>query len=61
MKEAMMEEIIECLRWYVENDDTNLGQEGNEFWEDGYNRAAEVLNKIDGKDTYMIFVREEEE
>lgn len=37
--------LIRCLDWYVANDDVNT-QEGNEFWLDGYNEAANLLNVI---------------
>lgn len=40
------EKLVECLKWYVENDDTNIGQEGNEFWEDGLNKANALLEEI---------------
>lgn len=42
----MYKEIISCLEWYVENDDTNIGQEGNEFWEQGLYRALKALKEV---------------
>lgn len=36
-------ELLEALRWYVDNDDTNIGQEGNEFWELGLDRARTAI------------------
>lgn len=48
-RDAAMEkvvEITECLRWYVENDDTNEGgkwEESNGFWLRGKRRAMRAL------------------
>ena len=39
--------LAEALRWYVENDDTNEGQEGNEYWLAGRDRAIAVLRDHD--------------
>lgn len=36
-------ELLEALQWYVENDDTNIGQQGNEFWELGLDRARAAI------------------
>ena len=41
------ERLAEALRWYVENDDTNEGQEGNEYWLAGRDRAIAVLRDHD--------------
>ena len=45
--EARAERLAEALRWYVENDDTNDGQEGNEFWLAGRDRARALLHDHD--------------
>ena len=45
--EARAERLAEALRWYVENDDTNEGQEGNEYWLAGRDRAIAVLRDHD--------------
>lgn len=37
------EALAEALQWYVDNDDTNDGQEGNEFWLAGRDRARALL------------------
>jgi len=40
------DELKECLRWYVENDETNEGgkwDEINEFWIAGKRRAQRIL------------------
>lgn len=37
------EQMHECLKWYVANDDTNIGQPGNEPWEAGLREAQAVL------------------
>lgn len=39
-------ELTECLRWYVENDDTNEGskwEESNAQWLEGKRRAMRAL------------------
>lgn len=42
--EARAEQLAEALQWYVDTDDTNDGQEGNEFWIAGRDRARAALN-----------------
>jgi hypothetical protein len=40
------DELKECLRWYVENDDTNEGgkwEESNAHWLEGKRRAMRAL------------------
>ena len=37
---------LEALEWFVENDDTNIGQDGNEFWEDGLNNGIATIAEI---------------
>ena len=41
-----MDEIINALKWYIENDDTNIGQAGNGFWEAGKLKAIKALIAI---------------
>ena len=43
--EARAERLAEALQWYVDNDDTNDGQEGNEFWLAGRDRARALLRE----------------
>jgi hypothetical protein len=38
-----IEELESCLRWYVEEDDTNMTQPSNEFWIEGKHRAMRAL------------------
>ena len=42
---AAAPELLEALQWYVQNDDTNVGQEGNEFYEAGLSRAEAAIAK----------------
>ena len=42
-----MEEIISVLKWYISTDETNIGQAGNGFWEDGKLRAIRALIAFD--------------
>ena len=46
---AAAPELLEALKWYVENDDTNEGQEGNDFWLAGRDRARVAIAKATGK------------
>lgn len=41
-----LEEARKALEWYVENDDTNIGQEGNGYWEAGLERGKQALSTI---------------
>jgi hypothetical protein len=41
-------DLLAALRWYVENDDTNIGMEGNEFWEEGLECGKAALAKATG-------------
>lgn len=45
--QEFLRKLGEALRWYVENDDTNLGQEGNEFWELGYYKGKALVEAYD--------------
>ena len=45
-RDKELKEIKECLRWYVENDDTNEGgkwEESNAGWLEGKRRAMRAL------------------
>jgi hypothetical protein len=42
-----MHKLGEALRWYVVNDDTNLGQDSNEFWELGYYKGKALIEAYD--------------
>jgi hypothetical protein len=42
-------ELLAALTWYVENDDCSIGQDGNEFWEDGLNKAKAAIEKATGE------------
>lgn len=44
--ESDVEALVEALEWYIENDDVCIGQEGNEFYEDGYYRAKTAIAKF---------------
>jgi hypothetical protein len=35
--------MLEALKWFVEHDDTNIGQPGNEFFEAGLNRGIAAI------------------
>lgn len=42
IKPETVKELVDCLEWYVENDDTN-NYPNNEFWIDGLERARKAL------------------
>jgi len=44
IKKEVIAEIVNCLEWYVENDDTN-NFPSNEFWLDGLERARRALQE----------------
>lgn len=35
--------VVQMLAWYVREDETNLGQEGNEYWAAGHYMAKAVV------------------
>lgn len=41
--EARIEALEEILRWYVEEDEINEWQEGNEYWVEGKHKAMRLL------------------
>jgi hypothetical protein len=45
---AAAPDLLEALRWYVEHDEVNFGQEGNEPYEAGYRRAEAAIAKATG-------------
>lgn len=46
LQSPAVRELVEALKWYIENDDTNIGQEGNEPFEAGLNRAKAALRTL---------------
>lgn len=46
---AAAPDLLEALRWYVENDDTNVQQDGNEFYTAGLRRAEAAIAKATGE------------
>lgn len=42
----VFDQLAECLQWYVENDDVNLGDPDNEYWITGYANAVKLLVKL---------------
>ena len=42
MSKELIQEIVECLEWYVENDDTNNIPD-NEYWLSNLERARKAL------------------
>jgi hypothetical protein len=41
--EQFQQHVLKMLQWYVDEDDVNLGQPGNDYWEAGYYMAKAVL------------------
>lgn len=46
---AAAPDLLAALRWYVENDDTNVQQDGNEFYTAGLRRAEAAIAKATGE------------
>lgn len=42
---AAAPELLDALIWFVENDDTNEGMPGNEYWEAGLNAGRAAIAK----------------
>ncbi len=40
--------VMAALRWFIENDETNLGDPMNEYWEANYRRAKKVYKAASG-------------
>ena len=47
--ESNQAQMLKILEWFVENDDTNIGMPGNEFWEDGLNEGVKVIALVKGE------------
>jgi hypothetical protein len=45
--EQKNKELEECLKWYVKEDDTNMGNPHNEPWAEGKKRAMKALGMED--------------
>lgn len=41
--------MLKALQWFIENDDTNIGMAGNEFWEDGLNEGIAAVAQAIGE------------
>lgn len=42
---ALNAELVECLAWYVANDDVIESMTGNEYWVEGLHKAQAALAK----------------
>ena len=38
--------LLDMLKWYVEEDDVIVGQEGNEYWEEGFLKAQALIEEL---------------
>lgn len=38
--------LLDMLKWYVEEDDVIVGQEGNEYWEEGFFKAQTLIEEL---------------
>lgn len=41
--EEFQRHVLALLRWYVKEDDVQLGLSGNEYWEAGFHQAGALL------------------
>lgn len=46
--ESNQAQMLKSLEWFVENDDTNIGMPGNEYWEEGLNEGIRVIALVKG-------------
>lgn len=42
---SLIDELVQSLQWYVDEDEINEGQEGNEYWLDGKHEAEALLDR----------------
>ena len=57
LNEVTIQQLVDCLQWYVENDDTYEGgkwEEDNAFWLRGKRRAEALLERIRRDDSQGI-------
>ena len=57
LDEVTIQQLVDCLQWYVENDDTYEGgkwEEDNAFWLRGKRRAEALLERIRRDDSQGI-------
>jgi len=40
---GLIDELVQSLQWYVDEDEINEGQEGNEYWVTGKHAAEELI------------------
>ena len=40
--------VMAALRWFIENDETNLGEPDNAYWEANYRRGKKVYKAASG-------------
>lgn len=43
----LVQELKGMLQWYIDEDEVNEGQEGNEYWTEGKHKAIELLGRIE--------------
>lgn len=43
----LVQELRDMLQWYIDEDEVNEGQEGNEYWTEGKQKAIELLGRIE--------------
>lgn len=44
--EELVEKLSQALQWYVDNDDVNENDPGNQFWIEGLQRARRLLEQV---------------
>lgn len=57
LDESTIQELIDCLQWYVETDETYEGgrwEEENAFWLEGKRKAEALLERIKESDSQGI-------
>jgi len=46
---SLIDELVQSLQWYVDEDEINEGQEGNEYWVAGKHAAEELIGRAKQK------------
>ena len=43
---SLIDELVQSLQWYVDEDEISEGMEGNEYWVDGKHKAEALLERV---------------
>lgn len=46
-EKQVIQELLECLKWYVEEDDVSFDIPENQYWIDGHKAALQTIAKAE--------------